>query len=279
MSTLPLPPTRRRLPPLLKRAPPAGPIGLEDRLVVPETRWEMIEGRMIYASPAREAHATLHMDLCGVLRFHLVAGFRGAADLLTRVSADSDIAPDVSIYPADPDPVTGGRQLEQLAFEIVDRQAMAVPTKKARLLAARGVRRIFCVKLRRAGRQLLEWDAAADRWVALAEGALIHDPVLARPVSVSALLRAAEGDDAVAAALLARENPVLEQALNEGAVAAERALIHRMLLQRFPAQRAQIDALVARLDRAQAEKAADLLLTSPDLDALIAGLPASPGPG
>ena len=35
-----------------------------------------------------------------------------------------DIAPDVSVYPAGPDPTTGGRQLEQLAFEIVSTQSL-----------------------------------------------------------------------------------------------------------------------------------------------------------
>lgn len=67
--------------------------------------------------------------------------------MLTRTSRQSDFAPDASVFPEERDPVTGGRKLEELAFEVASTQRLANATRKARGLAARGVRRVFCLHL------------------------------------------------------------------------------------------------------------------------------------
>jgi len=179
-----------------------------DEHVVPEgAGWELLDGERIKIPPSEEPHATQHLDLGYVLRAHVAEGFTVATDLLTRTSEDTNFAPDVSIYPAARDPLTGGRQLEALAFEIVSEQSMAVPTRKAIALIKRGVRRVFAIKLRKHTQTLLEFDLDANAWVTLAPSTPITDPTLALPIIVNDLLRAAHADGAVARALLAREVP------------------------------------------------------------------------
>src|SRR5215510_4080949 len=90
---------------------------IDDRLVVPETRYEMRDGELAYVSPADPPHGTRHAQLIALIEAHTGLAFEVACDLLTRTSEIDDIAPDVSVYPEQPDPQTGRRQLEQLAFE------------------------------------------------------------------------------------------------------------------------------------------------------------------
>lgn len=149
--------------------------------------------------PADEPHGTTHFALAYALAAHLAEGHAGAVDMLTRTSEDSDFAPDASIYPAARDPETGRRQLEELAFEIVSEQWIGVPTEKARELAGRGVRRIFCIVVKKG--RVLEWSRETDGWQMLADGASIDDRCLARPLPIRALLDAAAADRAVVAAL------------------------------------------------------------------------------
>lgn len=175
---------------------------VDDRLVMPEARAEIVRGALLMTPPADEPHGTSHFDLTYVLGAHVAAGYRGAVDMLTRTSADSDFAPDASIFPIDRDPKTGRRRLEELAFEIVSEQWIGVPSEKARELARRGVRRIFCLVLK--SRRALEWSRETDGWSMLAEGARIEDRCLATPLPIRALLDAGEADRAVVAALRAR---------------------------------------------------------------------------
>lgn len=175
---------------------------VDDRLVMPGARAEIVRGALHMPPPADEPHGTSHFDLTYVLGAHVAEGFRGAVDMLTRTSRDSDFAPDASVFPAEREPRTGGRRLEELAFEIVSEQAIGVPTDKARELARRGVRRIYCVVLKK--QRVLEWSRETDGWQMLASDAVIDDRCLARPLPVRALLDAAEADRAVVAALHAR---------------------------------------------------------------------------
>lgn len=214
--------SRQYLPSREERLP-----AVDDHVVTPETREELLNGRRLLASPAKAPHAIQHLELGYVIRAHVAEGYRGAVDLLTRTGHESDFAPDVSILSAAPDPKTGGRQLEELAFEICSRQALKIPTEKARELIRRGVRRIFCLLVddpeagkgrskRRQGSQLLEWSRETDGWSPVAESALIEDRCLARPLPVRALLHAADGDEVVAEALRARGGRVFEQERVEG---------------------------------------------------------------
>lgn len=180
---------------------------IDDRLAEPGTRFEVIDGEPVYVPPAKEPHAESHAGLIALVIAHLHADYKAAADLLTRVSLVDDIAPDVVVYPRARDPRTGGRQLPELAFEVASTQTLGDAAQKARLLVGRGVRRVFAIQVRH--RRLLEWREAADDWGILSADAKIEDRVFAAPLCARDVVEAADTDDAVARALLAKENPVL----------------------------------------------------------------------
>lgn len=179
---------------------------------MPETRFEVIDGEVVYVSPADPPHATLHSKLSAILEAFAADDYQVASDMLTRTSAKGDMAPDASVYPIAPDPVTGGRQLEELAFEIVSTQSLAAAGAKADALTRRGVRRVFALDVSR--RRALEWSRKTKGWQILAPSDVIEDPALAVPLPVRELVSAAKGDDAVARALLAKQNPVLATAMD-----------------------------------------------------------------
>ena len=184
---------------------------VDDRLAPPETRVEYLNGFEIFAAPADQPHAIRHWDLTYVLGGHVSESYCGAVDMLTRATEINDFAPDASIFSKDPDPVTGGRRLEELAFEITDKQSIGVPTAKARQLIARGVRRVFCVLVGK--RRVMEWSRATDGWEPLPTSASIEDRCLVRPLPIAALLDGVSSDDAVARALLVKGVPALQEAL------------------------------------------------------------------
>ncbi len=198
---------------MTSRSFPARGIRVDDRIVAPESRAEIVEGRLVLSPPSDEKHAVPHADLAYVLRAHVKGGFSVAVDMLTRTSKDNDFAPDASVFESERDTVTGGRRLEQLAFEVVNEQALAVQTTKARELAKRGVRRIFCLGTKQ--QKLLEWSRETDGWSATPLE-VIDDPCFVRPLPTSALLRAAFADDAVLLALRAKGHPAFEAVREEG---------------------------------------------------------------
>ncbi|MBI4703980.1 MAG: Uma2 family endonuclease [Deltaproteobacteria bacterium] len=182
---------------------------IDERLAPPETRLEYLDGIEMFAAPADGPHATRHFDVTRVLGAHVADGYRGAVDMLTRTGHTSDFAPDASIFPAAPDAPTGGRQLEELAFEVASEQSIAVPTEKARQLVRRGVRRVFCVLVGQ--RRALEWSRQSDGWRTMTETEVIQDRCLVRPLEIRALLDVAAADEAVAEALVARGAPAIER--------------------------------------------------------------------
>ena len=187
---------------------------IDDRLVAPETRYELCDGELVYVSPADPPHGERHLQLAALVEAHTGPAFEAAADLLTRTSQTDDIAPDVSVYPDAPDPETGGRRLEQLAFEIASTQSLSRAATKAAKLSARGVRRVFVIDVARS--RALEWSAALAAWCELDAAGYIEDPALEVPLPIEAMIHAAKTDDAVARALLTKGNPVLVQKLAEG---------------------------------------------------------------
>ncbi len=192
---------------------------VDERLAPPETRLEYLGGFELFAAPADTPHATAHADLAFVLRAHVAPGYTAAVDLLTRTDEASDFAPDASVFADALDRRTGGRRLEELAFEVSDKQKLAVTTKKARELVGRGVRRVFCLRVGKG--RLLEWSRETDDWQPLANDAELDDRCFARPLPVRALLEAAAGDAAVVAALAARRVPALEALLAESRTEGE----------------------------------------------------------
>jgi Uma2 family endonuclease len=186
---------------------------VDQLLVAPGSGFEILDGKVHEVAPAEEPHALLNSKLAAILEAHVTADFYVAVDLLTRTDRLSNFAPDASVYPAARDPETGGRQLEHLAFEIVSTESMSHATSKAAKLRARGVRRIFALDVER--QRVLEWSPRKKSWRELRPAARLADPCFALPLPVEALCSAARADDVVAAALLAKGNPVLMSALRE----------------------------------------------------------------
>jgi Uma2 family endonuclease len=193
---------------------------VDERLVAPESGYEIDDGKLIRVCPSDEPHGTRHAKLLALLEAHLGEDFDAAADMLTRISATGDIAPDASVFPRARDPRTGGRQIEHLAFEVASTESLGHAGDRAAKLAARGVRRVFALDVRRG--RAFEWSRELGTWCLLAPQARIEDPALAVPIPVEALVVAAKADDAMASALLAKGNPVLV-----GAMAASRERGHQ----------------------------------------------------
>src|SRR5580700_3668159 len=203
---------------------------INDRLAPPETRIEYLDGKKIVTMPALRPHATRHSQVAVVASAHVAEGYEVAVDMLTRTSKTSDFAPDVSVFPSAPDPRTKGRQLEELAFEVASKQALKVPTDKARKLVARGVRRVFCVLVKKG--RLLEWSRAIDGWATVPATSSIRDRCLVRPLPVAALLDAARADDAVVEALLVKRPPAMRRALSESKAEGKAEAVLAVLLAR-----------------------------------------------
>ena len=191
-------------------APPA----IDDRLVEPGTRYEMLDGELVHVPPADGPHGERQSQLCALIEAHTGPEFKVAAELLTRTSRTDDFAPDVSVYLAAPDPVTQRRQLAQLAFEVVSTQTLSHAGKKAAKLAARGVRRVFAIDVERS--RALEWSVALGGWSLLHTSGELADPALRVPLPIESLIHDAKSDDAVARALLAKNNAVLAANRAEG---------------------------------------------------------------
>jgi len=161
--------------------------------------------------PADEPHGTRHSKLSALLEAHAAAEYDVASDMLTRTSEANDFAPDASVFPKARNPETGGRQLEELAFEVASTERLSRAARKASELSRRGVRRVFALDVER--QRAFEWSRDLGTWSLLANDSTIEDPVFAAPLPVEALVKAAKADDAMAAALLEKRNPVLQAAL------------------------------------------------------------------
>ncbi len=186
---------------------------VDEHLLAGETRYELDDGKLVYVPPANEPHGTLHSKLSALLEAHVAAELDVASDMLTRTGETTEIAPDVSVFPHARDLVTGGRQLEQLAFEIASTQSLGDAGRKAKQLSERGVRRVFAIDVER--KRAFEWSRELGTWSILDTSSSIEDPSLAVALPVAALVRAAKTDDVIAKALLAKHNPILEAALLE----------------------------------------------------------------
>jgi Putative restriction endonuclease len=182
---------------------------LDEHLVTPEvTRDEIIGGRRVVAQPAQEPHATRQFTLDYVLAPHIAPGYTGAADLITRVDAESNFASDACVYKSEIDPQTGTRHLEELVFEVVSEQDAGDVTEKALRMQRRGVRRIFAIFVKGEPR-VCEWSSESRSWRRLELSSSIEDPCLKVPLKVAALLDAAAANQAVVEALAAQGDPTL----------------------------------------------------------------------
>ncbi len=201
---------------------------VDDRLVAPESHAEIVDGRVYRTMGANPPHATRHFDIAHAFAGVLAEGYAGAVDMLTRADEESDAAPDVSIFPSAPDEKTGGRQIEEIAFEVLDTERLAHATDKVEKFAKRGVRRLFAVKV--GSRKVYEWDHTHHDWTELDAAAEIVDRCFRVPLPVAALVDRVLANDTVAKALLAARNRVIEGALAEReARGAQRSLAASVL--------------------------------------------------
>jgi hypothetical protein len=178
---------------------------VDDRLVEPETREELVRGRRIHAFPANPEHGDPHSRFDRVIGSHANRSFTTSADLLTHAGSRSDFATDVCVRRNGTDPRTGNRYLEELAFEVVNTQSRRSMTTRAKALTACGVRRIFAFFVKT--NEVCEWSPPKRRWLPLDLDGAIADPALVRPIPVRALLDCAQADDAVVRAMDAKHNP------------------------------------------------------------------------
>lgn len=182
---------------------------LDEHIVKPETRDEMVRGQLIQAMPSLPPHGDQHFRLDYIIGAHLQPGYIGSTDMLTRSSVTSDFATDTCVRKTGIDPATNERYLEEVAFEVVYEQSWRDITDRAEDLTKRGVRRVFAIFVKK--RQVCEWSREGNHWVEVRPDEPIEDPCFASPLTVRALLDAAEADDSVARALLRKKNPVLEE--------------------------------------------------------------------
>ncbi len=195
---------------------PRGAPPVDLRLVAPETRYEIDDGRIHYVSPSDEPHGTRHSKVSALVEAHAADDYDVASDMLTRTSEVDDIAPDVSVFPIERDAQTGGRRIEELAFEVVSTERLAAAAKKAQKLEARGVRRVFALDVAR--QRAFEWSSELGTWQVLSLAGVIDDRALAVPLPIAPLVQAAKADDAVARALIAKRNPAIVAAVLQGEV-------------------------------------------------------------
>jgi hypothetical protein len=194
--------------------PPSLP-AIDERLVAPESDAEIIDG-IVYDTPgADQAHGTLHFDAAHLFAGVLADGYAGAVNMLSRLDELSDAAPDISVFPALPDPKTEGRQLEEIVVEVLDTERVGRATTKVEKFAARGVRRLFAVRV--ASRKVYEWDHADHDWIEFTDDAVITDPCFRVPVPARALIDRVLARDTVAEALIERDHRVIVEALAQAA--------------------------------------------------------------
>jgi Uma2 family endonuclease len=208
---------------------------VDERLVEPETPYEILDGVLVHVPPADPPHAILHSKVSALVEAHAAPDFQVASDMLTRTSKVDDFAPDVSVFPRARDPRTGGRQLEHLAFEVVSTESLSHTARKAAKLVARGVRRVFAIHVDRG--RVLEWSQSLAGWSVLDASADLEDPALAAPLPVRSLLATARTDDTVARALLVKRNAVLEAATAAAAAAARQQGLAEAVLAILAARR------------------------------------------
>jgi hypothetical protein len=208
---------------------------VDDHAVEPETGKEMIKGEIQDVRPAEPPHGDGQGMVAAVLSGNVAAGYVCAIELLTRFASDFDFAADVSIRRKGIDPDTGSRYLEELVFEVKYEQSLEDLTRRARVMAARGVRRIFIIFASddpAANGPVVEWSVREDRWVELDKEGEIEDSCLVRPVRVRGLLDRTEALDEMACGVVAQGNPSVmrnEQKKLEEQVRKHQAVLREQL--------------------------------------------------
>ena len=96
---------------------------LDEHIVKPETRDEMLRGHRVITMPALAPHADRQCEIDYVVRGNVRTGYVSSSDLLTRPTTGSEFATDTCVRKEGEDPSTGTRYLEEVAFEVVNEQS------------------------------------------------------------------------------------------------------------------------------------------------------------
>jgi hypothetical protein len=238
---------------------------VNDHLVRPETREELVRGRLMLKPFATAPHAARHSMINSVTRNVISPEHRGASGLLTRFGSDSDFGTDVCIRREGIDPATGTRYLEELVFEIVHEEPLEALTERAEILSARGVRRVLAIFV--VPEEVREWKDG--QWVLLDPEGTISDPALAQPLPVRALLDRAEANRAVVQGLKAKQDPAIleieqagvEKGLEQGRAQMARTAIEVLCEVLDHPLDAERRALLQTLDSAKLEALLDAIRT------------------
>ena len=206
---------------------------VDERLVMPETRYEVEDGRVLYVSPADEPHGSRHSKLSALLEAYVRDAYDAATDMLTRTSVTDDVAPDASVFLRERNPETDGRHVEELAIEIVSTERLSHTESKARKLVGRGVRRVFAIDIDR--QRVLEWSKDLGSWQMLSSTGAIDDPVFAAPLPVEALVVASKADDAMALGLIAKGNRMIDARVAEGKAEGRVSVLREQFEEKFGA--------------------------------------------
>ena len=226
---------------------------LNDHLDPPEvTRYERLDHEKIEASPANPEHGDPHFRLDQLLAAHLADGYVGSVDLKTRVAEGTDFASDTCVRKDGEDPRTGERYLEELVFEIVSKRSLEDTDRRARAFAERGVRRQIAIFVKQG--EIREWSVRNNGWKRLDPRRSLHDPCLAHPLPIKALLDSAEAELATARALEAKGNPVIVDMKERGRAEGEArgradALLTVLSARGFEVTEAVREQILATTDR------------------------------
>ncbi|WP_428268199.1 hypothetical protein [Haliangium sp.] len=238
---------------------------MSDTVVEPETNQEYFRGEVRECLPAKATHSMQHSNVVGVLWAYAKPEYTVDIDLLTRLDEDNNFASDACLRRRDIDPATDDRYLEEVAFEIKATQRPGDLRTRARLMAQRGVRRVFAIAVKgdKAGGNLvagplLEWQPERDDWKTWGEDERLEDPCLSRPLPVGALLDAVQAEKAIVNAVIVSDHPdmvkhdeeVLQQGIDLGTRKGEDIGMRKALLRLMHARgltagetaRARIDA-------------------------------------
>jgi hypothetical protein len=244
---------------------------VDDHLVRPETREEIVRGTRMVALPAHPPHAERQTKLDVVIDTHVAPGYVAATDLLTRVGPQSDFATDLCVRKVGIDPDTGARYLEELAFEIVSEQSRRSITIRAEDLSKRGVRRLIAIFVKTS--TIEEWSRDEQRFEPLDLDGELVDPTLTRPIALRALLDVAKGYDETARALDLKRVPYLvelrreaeERGKREGELRGKRDMLARQLARRFGPLSAEARTRLAQADAAQLDAWSERVLDAATL--------------
>ncbi|WP_428265028.1 Uma2 family endonuclease [Haliangium sp.] len=187
---------------------------VSDYKVEPETNKEYFRGEVRECLPANPTHSEQHSTVVGVLRAYAKPGYTVDIDLLTRQDEHNNFASDVCLRQRGIDPATEDRYLEEVAVEIKATQRAGDLKERARLMAQRGVRRVFAISVKgdKAGDNLvagplLEWQPERDDWKTWSEDELLDDPCLTGALRVGALLDAVQAEKAIVNAVIESGHP------------------------------------------------------------------------